>query len=242
MYRINRYMINSKIVIFGWPRSGTKLLANVLEQQGYLNLGEFFETFATELKDGSHVTAIRLPREDQFAMFRAFHANMHEETHKHSILLSDRITLFQRIRVPARTTLTVFGSNVDMAPELIDILSTRYFLCTRRRNILEQILSMSLTYYYKNYNAEGASSPMIVNLNQLDRLFFAMKKTERLQNYLVSIGRGIIVDFDELITGTLDLGFTYEVTTSDQHENLSGLIINYEDVLHRFNYLTSVYD
>ena len=42
-------MNNSKIAIFGFPRSATKLLANIYEQHGYTNLGEFFDTFTNDL-------------------------------------------------------------------------------------------------------------------------------------------------------------------------------------------------
>ena len=233
-------MIKDNVVIFGYPRSGTKLLANVLEQQEYFNFGEFFETFSTEFKNDSHV-ATRLSREDQFAIFRSVNSNMYEEVHKHSILLSERIKSFQNINVPNKTTLTIFGDTVDIYPELLDILGTRYFLCTRRKNTLEQLLSRLLTYYFKNYNGEESSEQMTINLNQMNRFFFNLKKTERIQNYLVSTGRGIIVDFDQLITGSLDLGFTYKVTSIDQHKNIENFIINYEEVIENFNYLNSSY-
>ena len=233
-------MIKDNVVIFGYPRSGTKLLANVLEQQEYFNFGEFFETFSTEFKNDSHV-ATRLSREDQFAIFRSVNSNMYEEVHKHSILLSERIKSFQNINVPNKTTLTIFGDTVDIYPELLDILGSRYFLCTRRKNILEQLLSKLLTYYYKNYNGEEPSKQMIINLDQMNRFFFNLKKTERIQDYLVSTGRGIIIDFDQLITGTLDLGFKYKVTSIDQHENIENFIINYDEVIEKFNYLNSLY-
>jgi hypothetical protein len=236
-------MIKDNVVIFGYPRSGTKLLANVLEQQEYFNFGEFFETFSTEFKDDSHV-ATRLSREDQFALFRSFrsvNSNIHEVVHKHSILLAERVNSFQKINVPNKTTLTIFGDTIDIYPELLDILRTRYFLCTRRKNILEQLLSNLLTYKFKNYNGEESSEQMIINLDQMHKWFFNLKKTERIQNYLVSTGRGIIIDFDQLITGTLDLGFKYKVTSIDQHENIENFIINYDEVIEKFNYLNSLY-
>ena len=42
--------MHEKIAIFGYPRSGTKLLASVLTQQGYFNLGEFFESYSTHIE------------------------------------------------------------------------------------------------------------------------------------------------------------------------------------------------
>jgi len=232
-------MINNKIVIFGWPRSGTKLLANVLEQQGYFNFGEFFETLGTEFKDNSSV-ATRLPRTVQYEILKKINNNPWEEWYKQSLLVAARVKKFQPYISNPVSSVTMFSNTVEMVPEILEVLRPRYFLCTRRKNKLDQLLSRVLTFHHKNYNGEVESEKIIVNLEKFEFFFFQLKKSERVQDYLVSSGRGILVDFDELITGSLDLGFRYEVTSEDQHSNLAELIINYDEVLNKFNQLASI--
>jgi len=231
---------NSNVVIFGYPRSGTKLLANVLEQQGYLNFGEFFETFATEISDDSP-TAIRIPIENQVEIFKRLQANYYAEMHKHALEVSDRVTKFNRYINKDMSTLTLFTHSLALAPELFDILLPRCFLCLRRKNKFEQLLSRTITYNNKNYDTEVSSDRLTIDLWQFERFFFQLKEADRLQDYLVSCNRGIIVDFDELITGQSDLGFTYEVTSKDEHEDLPSFVINYNAVLAKFNHLNSLY-
>jgi hypothetical protein len=231
---------NSNVVIFGYPRSGTKLLANVLEQQGYLNFGEFFETFATEIPDNSP-KAVRIPVENQIEIFKKLQANYYAEMHKHALEVSKRVTTFNTYDNTDRSTITLFTHSLALAPELFDILLSRYFLCLKRKNKFEQLLSRTITYNSKNYDTEAPSARLTIDLWQFERFFFQLKEADRLQDYLVSCNRGMIVDFDELITGASDLGFTYNVTSKDEHEDLPSFVINYDAVLAKFNYLNSLY-
>lgn len=231
---------NNSVVIFGYPRSGTKLLANVLEQQGYFNFGEFFEIFAADFNSNS-LAASRRDCNEQLIMFTKYTDSPHEIDFKHSILRSDRITKFTPYINDAMSSVTVFHNTVEAAPELFNLLHSRYFLCTRRQNKLDQLISWSITFHQKNYNGEIESKQMKIDLIKFERSFFQLKKTERIQDYLVSIGQGMIVDFDKLITGSLDLGFSYEVTSSDQHHDLASLITNYDEVLAKFDHLNTTY-
>ena len=41
--------MNNKLVIFGYPRSGTKLLADIYSKNGYHNFGEFLNIQSAEI-------------------------------------------------------------------------------------------------------------------------------------------------------------------------------------------------
>lgn len=226
-------LVNTSIAIFGFPRSGTKLLANVLEQQGYFNFGEFFETFSTDFI-GNSLTPSRLPPEKQISIFNNINL---KEFHKHASYKTDRINKFIPYVSTTLSTVTVFYHTVEMAPELFDLLYPRYFLCTRRQNRLDQLISWCLTFQQKNYNGEIKSERMKIDLQYFEHSFYKLQKTERIQDYLIAQGRAILVDFDQLINGSLDLDFAYDVTSVDQHTDLASLIINYDEILSKFNQL-----
>jgi hypothetical protein len=172
-------------------------------------------------------------------MFERFNENLHEGIHLHSEYMSDRVKYFLPYKYTEPSCVTVFSHNIEMYPELLTILHDRYFLCTQRKNIFEQLLSRTLTYYHKNYDGEIISGKMTVDLNQFERFFYQLKKLERIQNFIISEKCGQIVDFDKLITGKENLGFEYTVTSSDQHDDLQSLIINFDEVKTLFEQLTT---
>lgn len=234
-------MLPEKIVIFGFPRSGTKLLANILEQQNYFNFGEFFETMATDIADGDIPVAVRMSPHDQYILFEKMNSQGHKESHIHSELMSKRIDLFNQYKDKSLSTVTLHIGKIEMYPELLLILDDRFFLCTRRANKFEQLLSRIITYYHKNYDGEIESKRIIINLMQFERFYFQLKKLERIQDFIVSSGKGKLIDFDKLINGTEDLGFKYKITTADQHADLESLVINLDEIKSLFEQLTREY-
>jgi len=239
-------MLSNKpnVIIFGAPRSGTKLLANIMEQQGYHNFGEFFEVVNSEIIYEDLPKATRLSREIQFRNFssKKIYPSMTEDLYNRALLTKDRINIFQRYKHITPTTVTIFGFTViHLYPELLTLFDNRVFLCIRRKNILDQLLSGMITLHFKNWDDEYKSRNLLLDLNDFSNRYFDIKKIERIQNHLIEEDRGRLIDFDKLITGTEDLGFGYNVTTTDQHIDLENLIINIDEVRERFNYLESIY-
>jgi hypothetical protein len=226
--------MNEKIAIFGYPRSGTKLLANILEQQGYFNLGEFFNPYATKVEKDP-IRAVSIDRETQYQFDRLLNDRV-DFSYILSLKSKERTKIFMNVDI-SNTTVTVFLRCIELYPELFYILQNRYFFCTRRENELEQLLSNIITARFKNYNNETESHKIKINLKLFERCFFQLKKLIRIQDYLVTEGRGKIIDFDKLISGNEDLGFNYTVTTIDQHKNIAELIRNYEEISDKYNYL-----
>ena len=233
-------MLPEKLVIFSSPRSGSKLLADILQQKNYHNFGEFFDTYSTKIID--NLSAVRISPQEQYEIFKSIdsYVFLDIQTHIHSRLISERVRIFEELKYEKPSTVTVFLNNIDIYPELFMMLRDRYFLCLRRKNIFDQIISRMITYHYKNYNGEFESASISANINQFDRFYFHIKKTERIQDFLIAAGHGQLVDFDELIVGTADLGFEYIVSTVDQHTDLSKLITNIDKIKTRFDYLQSI--
>jgi len=103
-------------------------------------------------------------------------------------------------------------------------------LCTRRQNKYEQFLSRLITYYNFNYDTNKPNTPITVEMNMVDSLYISFLRTERIQNDIVENGLGINIDFDELITGKANIGFSYKVSSEDQHDNLRQYINNLDEI------------
>lgn len=234
-------MIDSKIIIFGYPRSGTKLLANVLEQQGYFNFREFFDTYSSEI-DSAFPVAKRISAKKQVEIFNQYNNNIQEKLYVHSTEIKARIQKFNDcVGNYQRSTLTVHSTTFDIAPELFEVFRDHHFLCTRRKNKFEQLVSRILTARFKNYDGEHQSEKMDFDLELFEKFYLHLRKTEEVQDFLISRGRGTLVDFDQLISGSLNLGFDYQVNSVDQHSNPESLIKNYYEVLAKFDQLNFKY-
>lgn len=224
-------MKKKNVVIFGFPRSGTKLLADAHVQNGYYNYGEFFDTFSSEIvfQEGFPV-AKRCSRD--VLEYRKNQRNLDElaDNIKKTQENFARIQLFEKQNTISPSSVTVWSDSLIFAPILMNTLSDRFFLCTRRANKVEQILSLLISSSNFNFNEEVKSVPKIFDLKEVQ--FYAKNfcLVEWMQHTIISTNRGRYIDFDKLISGNEDLGFEYKVTSNDQHSNLSELIVNLDDV------------
>jgi hypothetical protein len=233
---------SEKKVIFGYPRSGTKLLADIYQRKGYHNFGEFFAV-STKIIDAEIPYAVRksIIEQQQREILK-----IQRGLHCDNIVLVDeirsRLYKFNNFKNISPSILTVWIDNIHCVPEMFESLNDRHFLCTRRANEFEQLLSRTIVHSQFNYNNEIPSKPIMVNLTTFDNFYYHLYRTMKTQDYLVSTGRGSIIDFDELIAGTVDLGFSYSVTSQDQHTNINDLILNLDAVEKRYKYLKENYN
>ena len=230
-------------MIFGHPRSGTKLLAKIHQSHGYHNFGEFFNAFSSEIVEDIIPYAVRASRDDQIEQVKLRkELGSYYDDYKHSIIVRDRYELFKRYNSVSPTVVTVWEATFQVAPETFELTKNRFVLCTRRANRFEQLLSRCVTKEHLNHDGEIESTPITVAMSTLEYYFRVLTHVESLQDQIVSMGRGAIIDFDDLIAGTVDLGFEYTVETQDQHTDLKSLIINIDEVTERFNYLVKKYN
>ena len=117
-----------KITIFGFPRSGTKLLANIYKQQGYHSFGEFFNPSTTDIVNDSLPFAIRSKNWQD----------------NNPTLTEERLNLFKQFIDVDPSTVTLMPIALYYMPTLLNSLGNRYVLCTRRSNKFEQLLSCLL--------------------------------------------------------------------------------------------------
>jgi len=226
-----------KRVIFGFPRSGTKLLADAHVQNGYHSFGEIFDTFTNSIKieENKLPSAFRKTRAEQLAVKKDKQVNVDRHFYKHSVeIRSQRVPIFLQYLSCEPSILTMWLETPKFAPEILSALDDRLFLCTRRTNRFENLLSRCITSVHQNYNAEIPSSSIRISLNAFEMFYYRLREVTWIQNQLVAQNRGYFVDFDELIQGFANLGFSYEVTSKDQHKDLQALVINIDNVQDRF--------
>ena len=229
-------------IIFGGPRSGTKLLATVFQNHGYPNFGEFFNSFSCEIVYDNVPYAKRISKEEQSVISDTRKkSGAYYDDYRHGITVRDRAKLFNEFETITPSIVTIWEASFKLAPETFNLTDNRFVLCTRRNNRFEQLLSRSITKIHFNHDNDFKSTPVEINLNTFEFHFQSLVYTEKLQDQIVSSGKGKIVDFDKLIAGNADLGFSYNVTTQDQHQDLQTLVLNLDEVVTKFNKLKGWY-
>ena len=229
-------------VIFGGPRSGTKLLAKIFQNQGYHNFGEFFNSFSCEIVYDNIPYAKRITKEKQCIISDTRKkSGIYYDDFCHAITVRDRAKLFKEFNSVTPSIVTVWEASFKLAPETFKLTDDRYVLCTRRINRFEQLLSRSITKMNYNHDNEFKSAPVEIKLSTFEFHFQSLVYTEQLQDQIINLGKGRIVEFDKLITGQEDLGFPYSVTTTDQHPDLETLVLNLDEIVAKYNKLKEWY-
>jgi hypothetical protein len=230
-------------LILAFPRSGTKLLASVHQQNGYHNFGEFFNSYSTVVLDHPIPRAVRMPIDHQRELISTKQKRGKElDLWTNRLVITHRLKKFNKFKSINPSITTVFATTFDLLPEAFELLNDREILCLRRNNRFDQLLSRSITKQYLNYDNEYKSRPTTIDLDMFKWGFYSLLKLERLQDFCVTTGRGKYVDFDKLILGQEDLGFSYTVNTIDQHSNLEELVLNLTEVKEIFLELKNLYN
>lgn len=230
--------------ILSYPRSGTKLLSKIYQQQGYHNFGEFFNTFSCGIDNSQDLpTSVRLSRDHQSNIrddrpTRGGYVN----DWTHILVTNHRLQQFKKYADITPSIVTVWPMTFELVPESVShLIDQREVLCLRRKNRFDQLLSRCITVKNLNHDEEIASKPIKVEKGYFEYVFLSLLRLERIQDNLIAEGKGRLVDFDDLVTGHANLGFEYTVTTKDQHSNLTSLISNLAETIDFYTELQKRY-
>ena len=237
--------MNNKKAILAFPRSGTKLLAGIFQNHGYHNFGEFFNTYSTNIlyNEQNIPYAQRLAPDHQKQIILTLSergTNLDDWTHSLAIRLRMKQFLDHKDLEPS--IFTFFPFSLSVVPELIEVLDGREIFCLRRKNKFDQLLSRCITVVNSNHNNEIPSKPIKIELSTFGFYFYGLLSLEKFQDHVVNTGQGRYIDFDDLISNRVDLGFNYSVRSEDQHTNLESLVTNINEIKERFNTLKKLYD
>lgn len=209
----------NRIAVFGMPRTGTKLLRSIFKEQlGYLDFGEVFTTFY-DSNTGEKI-------DNREAYIKYHHVTVEIKPTDEQIEFYKKRTKFKSIK----SIVTIFSAYYDEYPGFEEVVKDHYFLCPRREDNLEQLLSIVISKKNNNYAGTTKAVPVIIDLKDFDYYYNLLTTSLVRQEQIVREGRGRFIDFDKLIRGEEDLGFKYRVTSKDEHEDLKALTINYDEV------------
>jgi hypothetical protein len=219
---------HKKLVIFGSPRSGTKLLASILASFGYHAFGEFFDTRTSSLENGK---ISRMTPADIIYYRNQTRERPLLEDYKHTVKILDRLRRWRQLsNIQTRWAVTVWPDNIFQIPSIMLDLQGCKWLCVQR-NPWDQLVSYLVVRSNANPDGQHDSEPVVVDYNTMHKVYWRMQSTILIQEDLISRGIGIRIQFDELVSGIYP-GFSkpYRVETVDQHADPSLLIENLDEV------------
>lgn len=216
---------HSKFVIFAFPRSGTKLLSNILQSFGYHSYGEYFSILTTEIAEN---TAKRFDK-DQILMQQ--NIAMKFDPMDDCINLPKMLTRYEKFSMIPNSVLTLWYENLVDLPFLLNKLHHTHWLCLKR-DTKDQLLSWIVAFYNQNYDGMFVSKKVRPSKGFVEYHYWKHKKITKLQDWLINSGNGSEIKFEELVSGSYKgFGRNYKVTSMDEHDNISDYIENYDEVI-----------
>lgn len=225
----------NKLIIFSYPRAGTHLLASVLEQFGYHNYGDWYDTWTSDIDIFSYRSYKRSPDKiiKQYESAKLFRSPyMHTSSViSRSMLWKDQFE---------KSTITIWGDNLESLPMLLLKHKDSHWICPRR-NKFDQLLSWCIVRNNKDINGEISSKSIKISEDFFISNFWKLHKVYDQQDFLVNNNMGSYIEFDELITKKFT-GFNkeYSINTKDEHLNLESFIENIDNIKNLFNYLSKL--
>jgi hypothetical protein len=215
-------LAHNHIAIFSQPRTGTKLLAKILENFGYHTYGEWYANASTKIQGD---TAIRrekyLPLPD--IMPQRQYVNSTEFIKRYQ-QLSDIEKKYPR------SVATIWPQSLFEFPFIITQFVNHHWVCVKR-NPWDQILSFYISYKNQNFDATRISNPIIFREDIFRKMYWDYYTVDGIQQWMVSNQQATVITFDELVHGTSKVfGTTYKITSKDEHNELEQLVQNLDEV------------
>lgn len=214
---------HDNIVIFSSPRTGTKLLAKILEDFGYHSFGEWYSLFSAYIENNK---AIRRPTS-------ALPDLTLSEIKYHKTI--EHIKRFNLYKNTNKSVVTIWPDSLNEFPFILNEYQSYHWACIKR-DPWQQMLSWYISS--KNYNFDGLkeSSPVTFKLDAFRKAYWDYYKNDELQNWVLANMSSTLIEFDELVTGTSTIfGKPYIVNSKDEHSNLEHLVENLDEVKIWFN-------
>lgn len=214
---------HSNIVIFSPPRSGTKLLARLLEGFGYFSHGEWFSSRTTYINDNKAV------RREEYLEYVLSDS---EREFKNSAAHVTRLKQYKKFD---KSVITIWPESLAEFPFLLEEFKDYHWVCIRR-NAWEQVLSFYITSTNSNFDGLSQSKGTTFQDGTFRKMYWNYQSACHLQDWLVENKSATLIDFDELVSGNAkEIGQSYNVDSKDEHTDLESLVVNLAHVKNWFN-------
>lgn len=214
--------MQNKIVIFAPPRSGTKLLSDILGQFGYHQYGEWYNTWTNVIQDNRSVRASK-------EFIKTSHSNGYnpKSNFTHSMQTIDRLLSFDNEQ---KAVITIWQENLEAFPFITTIHNDWLWILPIREE-WDNLVSWIVSGLNQNFDAEYKSEPVTVARAWFDHFYWKRKKIEILRQWMIENIETLVVPFNELINGTFNgFGKQYTVNTIDEHSDPESLILNLSEI------------
>ena len=214
---------HNNIVIFSPPRSGTKLLSNILEEAGYHAHGEWFSSRTTYI-DGDK--AVRRKEYLEYIMSDS------EREFKNSVTHYNRLEQYKKFD---KSVITIWPETLSEFPFIIEEFKDFHWACIRR-NPWEQLLSFYITSTNSNFDGLTQSKVTTFQLVAFRKMYWNYYSACHLQDWLTENKSATLIDFGDLVSGNArEIGSSYNVNSTAQHTDLESLVANLSHVRHWFD-------
>jgi len=209
---------HKNIIIFSHPRSGTKLMANILEDFGYFIHGEWFSLQSTIIENNK---AIR--RSTYAESIQSSSENKYKKIKEHI----RRYNLYNKID---KSVITIWPESLSECPFILYQFEDYHWLCLKR-----DPWDTMLSYYIssKNQNFDGAfnSKPFIFKEDIFRKTYWDYYRAVEMQDWLIKNKSTTVINFQDLISGSSTaFGKEYNVNSKDEHVDLESLVENINQV------------
>lgn len=209
---------HKNIVIFSPPRSGTKLLAKILENFGYFSHGEWFAPRSTKIENNKSIR-INMHLEEITSLSERQFKNLKDHIYRHE--------LYKKLD---KNVITIWPEQLSEYPFMLYDFVDYHWVCVRR-NSWEQILSYYISSKNSNFDGVKTSQPVTFKEPAFRKMYWNYHTICSLQDWLVENRSATLIDFEELIQGiSLVFGQSYEIKSKDEHTNLESLVENLDHV------------
>ena len=225
MVKVFNLMDHHRMVIFGYPRCASKLIASFLKQKGYHSHGEWYDTWTSRMEGAQ---TVRMAADDQQTRYLKNMENPGRQGYRH---LLETMRRHSSINTSHRKyVITLWHENVSLFPMMMWQYRDHLWLCPRRNN-WDQLISRMLVWYNRNPDGETHSSIISIDGAMFSYQYWKLQQVSAMQDWLVASGRGVLVPFEDAINGHLPgMQESLEVTTADQHVNPELLVSNIDEM------------
>ena len=222
---------HNEIVIFSFPRAGTKLLARIVQDIGYHRYGEWFDTWSSSI-DGD--VARRKSKED---ILKAHQNSKERPAYQSYIRTLETISRFDNLPPKEKFVITLWPDNLDSMPFVLERFKDSYWLLPKR-NHWDQLISWFVSMNNQNYEGQHQSKPISIDTGAFIYFYWKLQQVESLQNWISKNKKSSVVEFDKLVSGSYAvLGGSYNISTVDEHSDIEKLVTNIESIRQTFRYL-----
>ena len=209
---------HNNIVIFSHPRSGTKLMAKILEDFGYFSHGEWFSLQSTTIENNK---AIR----------RSTHAeSIYSKSESGYKKIKEHIRRYNLYNKIDKSVITIWPESLTECPFILYEFKDHHWICLER-----DPWDTMLSYYIssKNQNFDGAinSKSCMFKEDAFRKTYWNYYRALEMQDWIIKNKSATVINFQDLISGSSNVfGKDYSVNSIDEHTDLESLVENINQV------------